>query len=126
MPRTGQKSLTVSEKVFEEIMQERQKLSTSSKVDVGLNIFLEYLIHLHKEWSKKMPRLSKFGFYDNKVGIFDSKKKQIIEVNIIDGELRCQSCESDECIHIGFALSLDEVRKLMLAGEIKKPKIATL
>lgn len=126
MPRTGQKSLTVSEKVFEEIMQERQKLSTSSKTDVGLNMFLEYLLTLHREWSKKMPRLSKFGLYDDKVGIFDSKKRQIIEVRIVDGELRCPACESDECIHIGFALSLDEVRKLMLAGEIKKPKIATL
>lgn len=126
MPRTGQKSLTVSEKVFEEIMQERQKLSTSSKTDVGLNMFLEYLLNLHREWSKKMPRLSKFGLYDDKVGIFDSKKRQIIEVRIVDGELRCPVCESDECIHIGFALSLDEVRKLMLAGEIKKPKIATL
>jgi hypothetical protein len=125
MPRTGQKSLTVSEKVFDEIMQERLKLSTSSEVDVGLNMFLEYLINLHKEWSKKMPRLSKFGVYDNKVGIFDSKKKRIIEINIIDGELRCPDCESDECIHVGFALSLDEVRKLMLAGEIRKPKIMT-
>lgn len=125
MPRTGQKSLTVSEKVFDEIMQERQKLSTSSEVDVGLNMFLEYLINLHKEWSKKMPRLSKFGMYDNKVGIFDSKKRRIIEINIVDGELRCPDCESDECIHVGYAMSLDEVRKLMLAGEIKKPKITT-
>ena len=126
MPRTGQKSLTVSEKVFEEIMQERQKLSTSSRTDIGLNMFLEYLISLHREWSKKMPRLSKFGLYDNKVGIFDSKKRQIIEIRIVDGELRCPTCESDECIHVGFALSLDEVRKLTLAGAIKKPKIATV
>lgn len=124
MPRTGQKSLTVSEKVFEEIMQERQKLSASSNMDVGLNVFLEYLIHLHKEWAKKMPRLSKFGLYDNKITVFDSKKQRIIEVEVNDGVLRCLSCESDECIHVGFALSIDEVKKLMLAGEIKKPKIS--
>jgi hypothetical protein len=126
MPRTGQKSLTVSEKVFEEIMGERQKLSATSGIDVGLNVFLEYLIRLHKESGKKMSRLSKFGLYDGKVGIFDSKKQRIIEVAISDSSLQCMNCESDECIHVGYALGIDEVKKIMLASEIQKPKIATV
>lgn len=53
-------------------------------------------------------RLSTFRIYGNKIEIYDGRKRQIVEVRIVDGLLTCSNCKTDECIHIGYALGIKE------------------
>lgn len=50
----------------------------------------------------------------NIVVLKDSRKKdRYVEVQIKNNKLKCLDDDSFECIHVGFALALPEVRKAM-------------
>ena len=60
-----------------------------------------------------MLRLSIAGIHDSRITMFDIKEQRIVEVKIVDdnGTLQCLSCKSDECLHVGFAFGVMELRE---------------
>jgi hypothetical protein len=54
------------------------------------------------------------GFGDDSVILKDVRKDgKLIEVQIRSKNLKCLHDDSSECIHVGFALALPEVRKVL-------------
>ena len=62
-------------------------------------------------------RLSTFRISDSRIEIHDRKRQQIIKVMIIDGDLFCSNCKTDECIHVGYALGIEERKKMTNASQ---------
>lgn len=58
--------------------------------------------------------ISLVGFGENTVILKDLRKDgRLIEVQIINRNLRCITEDKSDCIHVGFALALPEVRKIL-------------
>src|SRR3989338_3745875 len=70
----------------------------------------------------ELPRFSKWKAEDDKISIVDSKKRKIIEVQLKDDDLFCLEDETNNCVHIGFALSLPEIWQLFSVKSFYKAK----
>ncbi|HET6717538.1 MAG TPA: hypothetical protein VFG90_10440 [Nitrososphaeraceae archaeon] len=58
--------------------------------------------------------ISLVGFGEDIVILKDAKKEnRLIEVQIRDRRLKCITEDKFDCIHVGFALALPEVRKAL-------------
>lgn len=61
---------------------------------------------------ENLLRLSTFRIWDSRIEIYDRKRQRVIEVMIIDGDLLCSDCKTDECIHVGYALGIERPKKM--------------
>jgi hypothetical protein len=58
--------------------------------------------------------ISLIGFADDAVILKDVRKDgRLIEVQIRNNYLKCLHDNNSDCIHVGFALALPEVRKIL-------------
>ncbi len=116
MPQEGQKTITMSGKRLIELEnkydQEKIKhsaLSFASFIAEAALMELE-----RRQIIKEAPFVSLVGMADNMVILKDFRNEEkLVEVQIKEKKIRCLSCgnKGHECIHIGFALALPEVRK---------------
>ncbi len=118
MPREGQKSVTISGRRLRELEQnfgrERKKrpnLSFASFVSELALIELE-----RRNMLREAAFISLAAQPDgNSILLRDSRKEnKIFEVQIRhDKKLICIQDKDNECVHVGFALALPEVRKAL-------------
>lgn len=121
LPEKGFKSITIKENVYNSYKQLVHDLSKISLKRVTLSELLEWFLEVYHYWPE-LPRLSKWSAYDDKVGIMDSKDMKIIEVQIKNGNLYCLEDDSHSCMHVGFALALPEISKVMSMEVFHKAK----
>lgn len=116
MPKPGQKTITVSGKSLSELEQKysiekrkRPNLSFASFVSESALIELE-----RRRMLREAQFISLMGFTDDTVILKDVRKRgRLIEVQIRNRNVKCISEDSSDCIHVGFALALPEVRKAL-------------
>jgi hypothetical protein len=114
--QTGQKTITVSGKSLSELERKyglekirHPNLSFASFVSESALIELE-----RRKMLKEAQFISLMGFTDDTVILKDVRKNErLIEVQIKDKNLKCISEKTSDCIHVGFALALPEVRKAL-------------
>lgn len=114
MPQPGQKSVTVSgealkqlEKKFNLEKSKRPSLSFSGFISDSAILELE-----RRDILRESQPISIIGFHENILTLKDVRKKhRFVEVYLNNEQLYCDLDKSTECIHIGFALALPEVRK---------------
>ncbi|MEM2759576.1 MAG: hypothetical protein QXU32_08315 [Nitrososphaerales archaeon] len=119
MPKSGFKSITVSEYVYMKFFDVYEK----SKKDLemkGITSFsgyltgmMEELMHKYEVFAKYAPMMEKIAADDNRVVVRDNKKNRIAEVQFKGGELYCMLDEKNDCVHVGFVYSLPEVYKAL-------------
>ncbi|MFM8659521.1 MAG: hypothetical protein ACKOCQ_06270 [Candidatus Nitrosotenuis sp.] len=128
MPKAGFKSITVSEEVYDKFFDvfEKNKPELTMK---GINSFsgyvtymLEQTMHKDKTFAKYAPKLEKVAVDDDRVVLKDNIKNRIAEVAIQKGELFCQLCEENDCVHIGFVFSLPDVYEILNSRGIRHPR----
>lgn len=115
MPQEGQKTITMSgqrlKKLELQFIQEKKRqpsLSFSAFIADSALIELE-----RRDLLNKAAMISLVALQDDTIILKDFKNKEkFVEVQIKDKKLRCNNCEKD-CIHIGFALALPEIRKIL-------------
>lgn len=67
-----------------------------------------------RDLMNKAPMISLIALQGDTIILKDLQNKgKFIEVQIKNKKLRCNNCEKD-CIHVGFALALPEIRKALL------------
>ena len=59
------------------------------------------------------PRFEHFNVYEDHITIWDNKLRRLIDVYIRDRGLVCEYCESDDCEHTRFVLSIPKVVKTL-------------
>lgn len=117
MPRENQKTVTVSGKALETLNERFEK---EKKVQPSLK-FASFIADSaimeleRKNLLREAYRISLVGLHDDTIFLKDhGKKERFIEVKIRDKRLYClEDDNSEECIHVGFALALPEVRKAL-------------
>ena len=116
MPKPGQKSITVSGRSLSELERKyaaektkRPKLSFAAFVSESALIELE-----RRKMLREAQFISLIGFTEDTVILKDVRKNgRLIEVQMRNKNLKCISENSMDCIHVGFALALPEVRKAL-------------
>ncbi len=114
MPQPGQKSITVGgntlkqlEKKYSAEKGRRPSLSFAAFISEAAILELE-----RRDILRQSHFISVVGFQDNVLTLKDVRKKpKFVEVYLKNDKLSCDFDKSTDCIHIGFALALPEVRK---------------
>ena len=60
--------------------------------------------------------ISLIAINNNAIILKDVKEKRFAEVYLRNQALKCDTCDKDDCIHVGFALALPEIRKSLLTN----------
>jgi hypothetical protein len=116
LPQKGQKTVTVSGKVLSKLegiykleKVKRPTLSFASFISESALIELE-----RRNILREAQQISVVGFGDDSVILKDVRKiDRFIEVQVRDRKLKCISDNKFDCIHVGFALALPEVRRAL-------------
>ena len=116
LPKRGQKTITVSGKSLSEL-ERRYNIEKTKHPSLSFAAFVSEsaLIELER---RSMLREAQFvslvGFSDDAVILKDIRKNgRLIEVQIRNKNLKCIPEDTSDCIHVGFALALPEVRKAL-------------
>jgi hypothetical protein len=116
LPQPGQKTVTVSGKALTQL-EDNYKLEKVKRPNLSFATFVSEsaLIELERRKILKEARfISLVGFGDDAVILKDVRKGgRLIEVQIRNRNLKCISEDKFDCIHVGFALALPELRKLL-------------
>lgn len=116
MPDPGRKSLTVLKEVHAKAMEKYEIEKSSNKTESSfIKWFSDYvMMNLERDEFLKdyAPYLEKIGYSNNMLTIRDHKVNNITDIFMKDGRLYCSLDETDDCMHIHFALALPELSKL--------------
>lgn len=119
MPKDGFKSITLPEAVYQRFNNDYDNNRKDLAIR-GVRSLSGYISHLLEErmaetevLARQTPVIKKVSFDGNRVVLLDSVANRIAEVIIQGGDLVCQLCERDNCMHVGFAYSLPEVNKAL-------------
>lgn len=119
MPKSGFKSITVSETVYDKFHDVYQS-SKDELVMKGVNSFsgyvtfmLEEMMAKDKTFARFAPKIEKISVDDDRVILKDNIRNRIAEVTIKDGQLSCCLCEEKDCVHVGFVFSLPDVYEIL-------------
>ncbi len=126
MPKEGFKSITLAATVYDKYyeMYDKQKQQLAFK---GVNSFAGYIASMLEErllkdetFARHAPRIQELIIDEEQIILKDNIKNRIAEVVIQRGELYCQLCESKDCIHIGYVLSIPTVYGMLGKKGIKQ------
>jgi hypothetical protein len=116
LPQPGQKTVTVSGNALTQL-EANYRAEKVKRPNLSFATFISEsaLIELERRKILKEARfISLVGFGDDVVILKDVRKDgRLIEVQIRNRNLKCISEDKFDCIHVGFALALPEVRKLL-------------
>ena len=112
--RGGKEVITVE--IFKQTYDVMKATATKKRCNTKdyINTVLAEAIERDKFLHKYAPFLSKIGFDDNILFVRDTKLSKTAEIYLRDRTLYCNICESNDCIHIHYALALPEITKLYL------------
>jgi hypothetical protein len=116
MPRQDQKTITMSGETLRKLERE-YKTEKGKQPGLSFSGFISENAIMELE-RKKILREAQFisviGFQDNLLYLKDVREDQkFVEVQILEKKLKCLTENSYNCIHVGFALALPEVRKVL-------------
>lgn len=112
MPRTGFKTITVSETIYDKFhdifLKNKDYLAMK-----GINSFsgyvtyiLEQMMEKDKMFTQYAPKIEKISVNGERIILKDNIKNRIVEVTLSKDGMLCQLCEANDCVHIGFVFSL--------------------
>ena len=126
MPKNGFRSITVSESVYKRFNNDYLK----SKDDLAvrgirsLSGYISYMLESRMQENEILahyaPMIKKVMVDDDRVVIMDNTINRIAEVVARNGELYCQLCGENDCLHVGFAYALPEVSRVLNLRDTKE------
>lgn len=118
MPKTGYKSITVPEEIYERF--KTYKDTDGVKNEMGSYSLSKYVSYMLEErmlqdkiLAESAPMLKKISIDDDRIILRDRKANRVVEVIIQQGKLYCELCEDDSCLHCGFCYAIPEVYAVM-------------
>ena len=116
MPREGVKqiNITMAKKTHDKIRKAWELEETDKKLSSWVLDTL--LLYAEKEtWLRNYaPHLVFVGIDKNGILLRDSHlKDSIVEVKLLDNRLWCQQCNEKNCMHIFYAIGLQQIAKVV-------------
>ena len=121
MPKPGYSSITMRESDYNYWMKEWEKLKDQYRREKGITSFSGYICYLlslagELDKARSSLRFEHFNTYEDHATIRDHKLGLYVDVYPKpEGKLWCSYCESFNCEHTGFALTIPEI-----IGPLKK------
>ena len=116
MPKAGQKTVTMSGKLLK-ALEKKYELEKENRPNLSFAAFIaeSALMELERRDLLRQARfISLSGKTQDSVILKDTRSNAgLVEVQIRNKKLKCLSCSKMDCIHVGFALALPEVRKAL-------------
>jgi hypothetical protein len=114
MPKPGQKTVTVSGKALAELEQ-RYTLEKAKRPALSFATFISEsaLMELERRRILREAQFISFiGFEQDTLILRDIRKHEatLVEVQLKNKKLKCITDGKFDCVHVGFALALPEVR----------------
>lgn len=116
LPQPGQKTITVSGKILKRL-EELYNLEKTKNPNISFSLFVSEsaIIEIERRQILKEAQLiSLISLTDDTIILKDVRKNnRLVEVQIRNKNLKCITEDKFDCIHVGFALALPEVRKAL-------------
>lgn len=126
MPKEGFKSITVSDQIydrFQDIYNENKETLANKGVR-SLSGYVSYMLeesmNRDETFARFAPKIEGISIEDDRVILKDHIQNRIVEVVLQESEMHCYLCESKDCMHIGYVLSMPEVYKALNAKGIRR------
>ncbi|MGI9565786.1 MAG: hypothetical protein ACR2LL_02075 [Nitrosopumilus sp.] len=96
--------------IYQWLSQKAEKENTSLRRLV--NNLLETYKEKEEFISGYITSIKKIGFEDGLLYLRDNEMKKTITVSLLNGFIQCDLCDSKDCIHILYAMTLPEIARL--------------
>lgn len=122
MPLREFRSITVSESTYtrfsDDYLKNKDGLATLGIR--SLSGYMSYLLESRMQedqiLARHVPMIKKVSVDDGRAVILDNTIGRIAEVVARNGELHCQLCAMNNCLHVGFAYALPEISTVLASS----------
>lgn len=114
--RGGRSVVTVE--IFLENYEKLKKRAIQKRLNIKeyVNDFLKVYIEKEEFLSRVAPSLSVDSYEGNRITLKDVKKKILVDVFYVNGELQCEADQSNNCIHTKFIWMIPEISRIKTNG----------
>lgn len=123
MPKKGFKSITISENIYARFNADYLK-SRDGLTGRGINSLSGYMSYLlesrmreDKILARHVPMIKKVSVDNDRAVILDNTISRIAEVVVRNGDLYCQLCAKNDCLHVGFAYALPDINMVLVPDD---------
>lgn len=114
--RGGRSVVTVE--IFLENYEKLKKRAIQKRLNIKeyVNDFLKVYIEKEEFLTRVAPSLSVDSYEGNRITLKDVKKKILVDVFYVNGELQCEADQSNNCIHTKFIWMIPEISRIKTNG----------
>ena len=115
MPKEGFKSITVSDYIYDRFQDvfNSNKEALANKGVRSLSGYVSYMLeeamNRDETFARFAPKIESISIEDDRVILKDNIQNRIVEIVLQNGAMHCFLCESNDCMHVGYVLSMPEV-----------------
>jgi len=88
----------------------------AKKDDTSLRKLVNNMLEMQKEKEEfiadYIQPIKKVSFEDGLLFLRDKSKKKAVTISLLNGFIQCDVCDSKECIHVLYAMTLPEIARL--------------
>jgi hypothetical protein len=114
--RGGRSVVTVE--IFLENYEKMKKRAIQKRLNIKeyINDFLQVYLEKEEFLARVAPSLSVDSYEGNRITLKDVKKKILVDVFYVNGELQCESDRTNNCIHTKFIWMIPEISRIKTNG----------
>ena len=114
--RGGRTVVTVE--IFLENYEKMKKRAIQKRLNIKeyINDFLQVYLEKEEFLARVAPSLSVDSYEGNRITLKDVKKKILVDVFYVNGELQCESDQTNNCIHTKFIWMIPEISRIKTNG----------
>ena len=115
--RGGRSVVTVE--IFVENYEKMKQRANQKRLNIKeyVNDFLQGYLEKEEFLARVAPSLSVDSYQGNRITLKDIKKKILVDVFYVSGELQCEADQSNNCIHTKFIWMIPEISKIKTNGQ---------
>ena len=109
----------VTVEIFVENCEKMKQRAIHKRLNIKeyVNDFLQVYLEKEEFPSRVAPSLSVDSYQGNRITLKDVKKKILVDVFDVNGELQCEADQSNNCIHTKFIWMIPEISKIKTNGQ---------
>ena len=106
-------------RIFVENYQKMKERAIQKRLNIKeyVNDFLQVYLEKEEFLSRVAPSLSVDSYEGNRITLKDVKKKILVDVFYVNGDLQCEINQSNNCIHTKFIWMIPEISKIKSNGQ---------
>lgn len=115
--RGGRNVVTVE--IFLENYEKIKQRAVQKRLNIKeyVNDFIQLYLEKEEFLTRVAPSLSVDSYEGNRITLKDVKKKILVDVYYINGDLQCEIDQSTNCIHTKFIWMIPEISKIKTNGK---------